>query len=61
MNLTRVNVIAGRQLRAWREKVGLSTRAVTAMSREIASKHQNEEFFLSHNWVTDIENGRFMP
>jgi hypothetical protein len=61
MNLSRVNVLAGRRLKAWREKLGLSTRAVQAMSRQIATQHQNEEFFLSHNWVTDIERGRFRP
>ena len=61
MDLSRVNALAGKQLKAWREKLGLSTRAVQTMSRQIATQHQNEEFFLSHNWVTDIENGRFRP
>ncbi|MFY9801578.1 MAG: hypothetical protein WA211_02655 [Candidatus Acidiferrales bacterium] len=61
MDLSRVNALAGKQLKAWREKLGLSTRAVRDMSRQIATQHQNEEFFLSHNWVTDIENGRFRP
>ena len=45
----------------WRERLGLSTRDVQAMSRQIASQKQNEEFYLSHNWVTDIENGQFRP
>ena len=61
MDLSRVNALAGKQLKAWREKLGLSTRAVRDMSRQIAREKQNEEFFLSHNWVTDIENGRFRP
>jgi transcriptional regulator with XRE-family HTH domain len=61
MNVSRVNSLAGKRLKALREKLGLSTRAVQAMSRQIATEHQNEEFFLSHNWVTDIENGRFRP
>ena len=61
MDVRRVNALAGNRLKAWREKLGLSTRAVQAMSRQIATQHQNEEFFLSHNWVTDIENGRFRP
>jgi transcriptional regulator with XRE-family HTH domain len=61
MNISGVNSLAGKRLKAWREKLGLSTRAVQAMSRQIATEHQNEEFFLSHNWVTDIENGRFRP
>ena len=61
MNVSRVNSLAGKRLKAWREKLGLSTRAVQAMSRQIASDKHNEEFFLSHNWVTDIERGRFRP
>src|SRR5580693_10749394 len=61
MNVSKVNSLAGKRLKAWREKLHLSTREVQAMSRQIASEKQNEEFFLSHNWVTDIENGRFRP
>jgi hypothetical protein len=61
MDINRVNILAGQQLKAWRKKLGLSTRAVQAMSRALATKNQNEEFFVSHNWVTDIENGRFRP
>jgi transcriptional regulator with XRE-family HTH domain len=61
MDANRVNALAGKRLKAWREQLGLSTRGVQAMSRQIASEKRNEEFFLSHNWVTDIERGRFMP
>jgi hypothetical protein len=61
MDVSRVNALAGKQLKAWREKLRLSTREVQAMSRQIATDKHNEEFFLSHNWVTDIENGRFRP
>jgi transcriptional regulator with XRE-family HTH domain len=61
MNVSKVNALAGKRLKAWREKLHLSTREVQAMSRQIATEKQNEEFFLSHNWVTDIENGRFRP
>jgi len=61
MDVNRVNSLAGKRLKALREQLGLSTRDVQAMSRQIASEKQNEEFFLSHNWVTDIEAGRFRP
>src|SRR5580704_8374567 len=61
MYVNKVNSLAGRRLKVLREQLGLSTRDVQAMSRQIASEKQNEEFFLSHNWVTDIEAGRFRP
>lgn len=61
MDVSKVNALAGKRLKAVRERLGLSTRAVQQMSRRIASEKQNEEYFLSHNWVTDIERGRFMP
>jgi transcriptional regulator with XRE-family HTH domain len=61
MNISKVNSLAGKRLKVLREQLGLSTRAVQAMSRQIASDKHNEEFFLSHNWVTDIESGRFRP
>jgi transcriptional regulator with XRE-family HTH domain len=61
MDVNKVNSVAGRRLKALREQLGLSTRDVQAMSRQIATEKQNEEFFLSHNWVTDIERGRFRP
>jgi transcriptional regulator with XRE-family HTH domain len=61
MDVNKINATAGRKLALIREQLGLSTRDVQAMSRRIASEKQNEEFFLSHNWVTDIERGRFRP
>jgi transcriptional regulator with XRE-family HTH domain len=61
MDASRVNALGGKRLKALRERLGLSTRDVQRMSRQIASEKQNEEFYLSHNWVTDIENGKFRP
>jgi len=56
-----VNALAGKQLKVLRERLGLSTRDVQRLSRQIASEKANEEFYLSHNWVTDIERGKFRP
>ena len=56
-----MNALAGKQLKGLRERLGLSTREVQKMSRRIASEKGNEEFYLSHNWVTDIERGKFRP
>ena len=52
---------AGQTLKELRERLGLSTRDVEARSREIADEHHNREFYISHTWVTDIENGQLKP
>ena len=46
----------GERLRALRESLGLSTRDVEEKSREIAEERHNQEYHISHSWVTDIEN-----
>jgi len=61
MNANKVNALAGKQLKVLRERLGLSTRNVQRMSRQIALEKANEEFYLSHNWVTDIEQGKGRP
>lgn len=52
---------AGQRLRAERERLHLSTRDVENLSRQIAREKKNQEYALSHAWVTDIENGKFVP
>lgn len=52
---------AGQTLKQLRERLGLSTRDVEARSRQIADEHHNREFYISHTWVTDIENGQLKP
>src|SRR5215469_2611264 len=52
---------AGERLRAFRERLGLTTRDVEARSQQIAEERRNREYYLSHAWVTDIENGKFKP
>ena len=61
MDARKVNLAGGKWLKALRERLGLSTRAVQRISKKIADDKQNHEFYLSHNWVTDIENGKFTP
>ena len=61
MDARKVNLAAGKWLKSLRERLGLSTRAVQGISQKIADDKQNHEFYLSHNWVTDIENGKFTP
>ena len=61
MEVRRVNQIAGKWLKSLRVRLGLSTRDVQGISQKIATDKQNHEFYLSHNWVTDIEKGKFTP
>lgn len=61
MDVNKLNALGGKRLKAVRERLGLSTRDVQRMSRQIASEKHNEEFYVSHNWVTDIERGKFRP
>ena len=41
--------------------MGLTTRDVERRSRYIADENHNQEYYLSHTWLTDIENGEFTP
>jgi hypothetical protein len=55
------NPEAGKKLRAERLRVSLSTRAVQNLSQRIAQEKNNQEYYISHAWLTDAENGRFTP
>jgi transcriptional regulator with XRE-family HTH domain len=61
MDPSRPNLVAGQRLKAVRERLGLSTRDVQRISGQIAMEKQNQEYYLSHAWLTDIEQGRFVP
>jgi transcriptional regulator with XRE-family HTH domain len=52
---------AGRRLKAERLRVQLSTREVERRSQMIAQRRSNQEYCISHAWLTDVENGKFMP
>jgi hypothetical protein len=59
MSGPRLNPEAGQKLRAERLRVGLSTRAVQELSQIIAREKNNQEYYISHAWLTDAENGEF--
>jgi hypothetical protein len=42
-------------------RIGLSTRAVQELSQKIAQEKNNQEYYISHAWLTDAENGKFTP
>jgi transcriptional regulator with XRE-family HTH domain len=52
---------AGERLKALRESLGLTARDVQEKSQGIAEERHNQEYHISHAWVTDIENGKFTP
>lgn len=51
----------GEKLKELRLRLGLTTRDVETKSQQIADDRHNREYYLSHAWVTDIENGKFTP
>ena len=61
MDAHRPNFGAGQRLKVARERLGLSTRDVQRKSEQIALEKRNQEYYLSHAWLTDIEKGKFMP
>jgi len=55
------NLRAGAKLRGIRERLGLSVRHVERISQEMAAERHNPFLALSRTWITDVENGRFVP
>jgi len=52
---------AGKRLKAARERLGLSTREVAHISREIALRKNAPDYFISRTWLGDVEAGKFKP
>lgn len=61
MDSRKPNPSAGERLKELRVRLGLSTRDVETKSQQIAAERQSREYYVSHAWVTDIENGKFTP
>lgn len=57
----RPNPGSGTRLKEMRVRLGLTTRDVEAKSQQIAEERHSREYYLSHAWVTDIENGELKP
>ncbi|MGA3292667.1 MAG: helix-turn-helix transcriptional regulator [Candidatus Acidiferrales bacterium] len=51
----------GEQLRELRNRLGITTREVEEFSRAIAEDRQNEEFYISNAWLTQLENKNSVP
>ena len=54
-------VRAGEHLRELRNRLGVTTREVEEFSRVIADDCQNEEFYISNAWLTQLENKHSVP
>jgi transcriptional regulator with XRE-family HTH domain len=52
---------SGDQLRELRSRLGVTTREVEELSRKIALESENEEFYISNAWLTQIENRNSVP
>lgn len=52
---------SGEKLREIRNRLGITTREVEELSRNIAEDSQNEDFFISNAWLTQIENTDSVP
>ena len=52
---------AGQNLRALREKLGLTMRDVETASARLAGKHHNEEFAIPPSRLSDIETKGIVP
>ena len=65
MNLrnTRIEsaVRPGDHLRELRNRLGVTTREVEEFTRMIAEDRQNEEFYISNAWLTQLENKNSTP
>lgn len=61
MNVRKPSPSAGQRLKELRVRLGLTTRDVEERSRQIAKEKHNQEYYLSHAWVTEIENAEYTP
>lgn len=61
MPALRPNPEGGKLLKAERVRMRLSTRDVERISREIADEKKSRDYYISHAWLTDAENGAYVP
>jgi hypothetical protein len=61
MPASRPSPEGGKLLKAERIRVRLSTREVERLSRIIAEEKKSRDYYISHAWLTDAENGAYVP
>lgn len=52
---------AGRRLKALRCGLRLSTREVERLSQQLAGAKGNQEYYISHGWLAELEKALFTP
>jgi len=52
---------SGDKLRRLRNSLGITTRKVEELSRRLAEQEENEEYYVSNAWLTQIENQNSIP
>jgi transcriptional regulator with XRE-family HTH domain len=52
---------AGERLKSLRLQARMTTRDVERFSQQLSHSKGNPEYYVSHAWLTDIENGKFTP
>jgi len=55
------NLRPGEHLRELRNRLGVTTREVEELSRRIAEDRENEDFYISNAWLTQLENRNSVP
>jgi hypothetical protein len=61
MSVSRPSPEGGKLLKAERVRVQLRTREVERLSRKIADEKKSQDYYISHGWLTDAENGAYVP
>lgn len=51
----------GDQLRELRNRLGVTTREVEELSRKLAERTGNQEYYISNEWLTQLENKDSVP
>jgi len=52
---------AGERLKEIRTRLGITTRDVADFSQKIADEEENQEYYISNAWLTQIENTDSVP
>lgn len=61
MKRNQIASVAGEQLKALRQRIGITTRQVESLSQQVADTKNNPEFYISHGWLANIETGEVTP
>jgi transcriptional regulator with XRE-family HTH domain len=61
MATSKRNPEAGKRLRAVRERLHFTVREVEELSDKIKELKKSSQYYISHAWLTEAENGKFRP